>query len=96
MQAGPSGRHEKAMYCTDPALGVGGVSAESPTGGAGLSARNRVDRRLKNKRWGGIEFCHAAATVTSKSMRRLYAAGFYGASADTRPAPVRTEVVSRH
>jgi hypothetical protein len=48
MRAGPQGRPKKAMYCREPALGGG--YAESPMGGAGVSARDRVDR-LKTSDW---------------------------------------------
>jgi hypothetical protein len=70
MRAGPRGLPEKAMYGAEPAS-EGGVSAEGPTGGAGVSAQN-ARTGLKNKRWGGIE----CGCIDANSILVLYTAGF--------------------
>jgi hypothetical protein len=82
MRAGPRGWPEKAMYGADPASE--GVSAEGPTGGAGVSVQN-VQTGLKNKRWGGIE----CSGIDANSIRVLYTAGFEWGRASSRSVPVR-------
>jgi hypothetical protein len=82
MRAGLQGRPEKAMYCRKPAFGGMGVSAESPTGGAVVSAWHSVDRAGKQAMGQNRLQQHCR-----KSIRALYTLGFEGGALPSGPHP---------